>query len=159
MLDNHSVKKKKKKSSPSKSEDLIGFVRWSMNQTASHLAQGVLGGRWGYKMKGFCRAGQGAISNIKNCSQARTSFVGGKGRQRFYQADCFFLLGGWRGPTGQISSLVLTRKFHTGSLKLDYWGRSKLQLSQVLSLGLASWALAQVVPLGACGFSNTCLKK
>ena len=41
------------------------------------------------------------------------------------------------------------QKLQAGRLRLHFWGRSKLQLSQTLSLGLAAWALAPVMPLPA----------
>lgn len=44
------------------------------------------------------------------------------------------------------------QKISADRLRLHLWGRSELQLSQILSLGLASQALAQVKKLEACGF-------
>lgn len=35
--------------------------------------------------------------------------------------------------------------------KIMFLVKGKLQVSQVLSPGLVSWALAQVMPFGACG--------
>ena len=71
-------------------------------------------------------------------------FLGRRELHGFY-VDCLFFLWGMKGA-------VLTWQFQTGWLRLHFWGRSKLQLSQVLSLGLLSWALAQVMPFWACGF-------
>lgn len=42
----------------------------------------------------------------------------------------YFSFGGWRGPTGEMTSLLLTRKFQKGQLRLHSWGRSKLQLDR-----------------------------
>ena len=64
----------------------------------------------------------------------------------------------WRGPTWPMTSSILTWKFLTGWLRLHFWWwRSKLWLSQVLSLDLV-WALAQATPSGAWGFLSHTLK-
>ena len=46
--------------------------------------------------------------------------------------------GGWTGPTWQLISLVLTRRFQTGWLRVHFWGKLKLQSGEVLNLGVLS---------------------
>lgn len=64
----------------------------------------------------------------------------------------FSFYGRWRGLKWQIISLVFTRKFLAGWLRLCFWEWFKQQLGQVLNLSLDSWDLAQLVPFWACDF-------
>lgn len=55
------------------------------------------------------------------------------------------------------TSLVLTRYFQTDSLEVHSKERLKLQLGEILSLGLLIWGLAQVIHLGPIFYFNTSL--
>ena len=76
----------------------------------------------------------------------------GSGKGFIIQIDASSSSGAWRGSTGQMTSSVLTRTFQSSGLRLHFWERLKLQLGQVLSLGLVSWALAQVMPFWTWDF-------
>lgn len=64
--------------------------------------------------------------------------LGGVGRepQGFYHADCLFLRRNERGQGDRL--LVLGQKFPDWLIKITFRERLKLQLNQVLKLGLVS---------------------
>lgn len=70
-------------------------------------------------------------------------------RKGFIIQIASFSFGGWCGDDPHDRLLVLEQKI-LDWLRFYFWERLKLQLNQVLSLCLASWALAQVT-LWSCG--------
>lgn len=96
------------------------------------------------------RVGQRAINKIEEMIIFKAGHLSGRREwQGFLHADGHYY-GGWRGPTGYITSLLLTRKVQTVWMRLYFWERLKEKVGQVLNLGLISWTLAQVTPLWAC---------
>ena len=92
-------------------------------------------------MEGVCRQKLGEARKLpakekKGLFQEWVPSLRLKGRLESNQADGLSLLwGDWRGPTGQTTSLELTRTLQTDRLGLRSRRRLKLQLDQVLSLG------------------------
>lgn len=56
------------------------------------------------------------------------------------------------GLCNRLPYYCLTRKFQTGWLRLHFWEKLKLQLDQVLNLGLVSWAFGTSDAILGCGF-------
>lgn len=76
--------------------------------------------------------GQGNINkNIERNTFSPMYLSGERTWQGFFImqiATSFY--GGWRGPTGQITSLVLTRKVHIGWLRLSFCEKLKEQVKE-----------------------------
>lgn len=114
----------------------------SHQETRGPLREVVQNGRL-LKEEGW---GGGAIGKRKEIIIFRPGHVFGDSKwQGFYFVNCIFFgcVWGWgKGPHGRLPYWRLTRKFQMGWLTLHFRWRSKLQLSEILSLGLI-WDLAQ----------------
>lgn len=139
---------------------LIGFITW-IKQHPIWQREGHSEGL--FTMEDFKRkkvvARELLTKGNKRLLLDRDVYFGGEGNwEGFYHADCLFFLLGARngdGPHDRLPCWCLTRKFQTGWLRLYFQERLKQQLGQASNLGLVSWALAQVTPLGPVVFSLT----
>lgn len=63
------------------------------------------------------------------------------------------LCGCWGDGEAHVTDCLIgiSKKFQTSCLRLRFWQRWTQQSGQVLSLGLASWALTHAMPFRACG--------
>lgn len=63
------------------------------------------------------------------------------------------LCGCWGNGEAHVTDCLIgiSKKFQTSCLRLRFWQRWTQQSGQVLSLGLASWALTHAMPFRACG--------
>lgn len=110
------------KTHTNKSEDLTGFIEQSVKQ---HRTQ------------------QGERCSV-SCTKDR------RGRRGRSQAQV--PTWGTKGPMGQITSLLLTRKFQTDQQGAHFQEGCNCSY---ISLGLLTWDLAQVTPSQACHCSLT----
>lgn len=146
----------KNKVQQSKFEDLTGFIKWFMTQTASCLAikralQEVVQNReflseegWGqriiYKKKEELFLDQGIFLWGKRPRTVR--------RKIFYYTDWLLFLWGMKRAHIIIILLVLTQNFQTLWLRLHFWERLKKQLGQLWNLfGIMVFSTSDL-----CGF-------